>query len=67
MECQATFSNYCHYPKCDCDREPNLVILDCDCVVFDGENPEWTEEDFKKEKPFKEVFPHLLENKNGPA
>ena len=31
-------------------------------IAKDPENPEWTEEDFKKAKPFKEVFPELYES-----
>lgn len=28
----------------------------------DKDNPEWTEEDFKRAKPFREVFPQQHEN-----
>jgi len=30
-------------------------------IAQDPDNPEWTEEDFRKAKPFAEVFPELLE------
>jgi len=30
-------------------------------IAQDPDNPEWTEEDFRKAKPFAEVFPGLLE------
>ena len=31
-------------------------------ITADPENPEWTAEDFKNAKPFKEVFPDLYES-----
>lgn len=31
-------------------------------IAEDPENPEWTEEDFKKARPFAEVFPELAES-----
>jgi len=30
-------------------------------IAQDPDNPEWTEEDFKRARPFREVFPELLE------
>ncbi len=30
-------------------------------IAQDPDNPEWTEEDFRNAKPFKEVFPDLYE------
>ena len=38
---------------------PNYTQEDWDEV---SDNPEWTEEDFKKARPFAEVFPELAEN-----
>ena len=31
-------------------------------IAEDPDNPEWTEEDFKKARPFAEVFPELAES-----
>ena len=31
-------------------------------IAADPDNPEWTEEDFRKARPFAEVFPHLMES-----
>ncbi len=31
-------------------------------IAADPDNPEWTAEDFKKARPFKEVFPELYES-----
>jgi uncharacterized protein (DUF4415 family) len=31
-------------------------------IALDPDNPEWTEEDFRKAKPFAEVFPDLAES-----
>ena len=31
-------------------------------IAKDPDNPEWTAEDFKNAKPFKEVFPELYES-----
>jgi uncharacterized protein (DUF4415 family) len=31
-------------------------------IAADPDNPEWTAEDFKKGRPFKEVFPELYES-----
>jgi len=31
-------------------------------IALDPDNPEWTEEDFKKARPFAEVFPELAES-----
>ena len=32
-----------------------------DVDIDDPDNPEWTEEDFARARPFKEVFPDLYE------
>jgi uncharacterized protein (DUF4415 family) len=31
-------------------------------IANDPDNPEWTEEDFKRARPFSEVFPELAES-----
>ena len=31
-------------------------------AAWDSDNPEWTAEDFKEARPFKEVFPELYES-----
>lgn len=31
-------------------------------IAADPDNPEWTEEDFRNAKPFREVFPELYES-----
>lgn len=33
--------------------------------ILDDENPEWTEEDFKRAKPAAELLPHLLQKRRG--
>ena len=34
-------------------------------IAADPDNPEWTAEDFKRAKPFAEVFPEFAESRRG--
>jgi hypothetical protein len=34
-------------------------------IAADPDNPEWTAEDFKRAKPFAEVFPDLAESRRA--
>ena len=41
---------------------PPLTDEEEAAIHADPDNPEWTAEDFKKARPFKEVFPELYES-----
>lgn len=56
--CQATFTKYCHYPRCDCDRyvtNPThggkVTCYECDGFILEGDSVPYLDHQHRNEFP----------------